>query len=93
MRVKCYNLERVTMMLDIHVPSKIQQLEDFLNLLKSNNVEIFSPPVTPGSGRARKSPITYLKANKWLDEYMEGQNLFSQIKGKFPVKPGYRDYQ
>lgn len=68
-------------------------LENFLELVRSNGVVIFQPPKSVGSGRARKTPETYLKANEWLDKYMREQNLWAAIKGKSIVKPCYRKFE
>jgi len=93
MNVKCYNFTRITNMLGIWSIPFSPDLDKFLKLMRDNDVEIFQPPKSVGSGRARKRPQTYLKANSWLDQYMREQNTWAVLKGKSPVKPGYREYK
>jgi hypothetical protein len=92
-QVKCYNYNSVTRMLDICHANKCDDLDDFLRLLDKHEVKVFQPPKAVGSGRARKKPETYLMANKWLDQYMCEQNTWAVLKGKIPVKPGYKKYE
>lgn len=91
MKVKCYNFNRITKMLDIWHNDFSPDLDKFLRLMHSNEVEIFQPPRAPGSCRGRRLPQTYLKANHWLDQYMREQNTWAVLKGKSPVKPGYKE--
>ena len=78
-------------MLDIWHSDFSVELNTFLELLRSNDVLVFQPPKSPGSGRARKLPQTYLRANPWLDKFMREQNTWAILKGKSPVKPGYKE--
>lgn len=91
--VKCYHFTRITAMLGIWEAGFSDELDKFLTLIRANGVEVFQPPRTPGSGRARKRPETYLKANPWFDQYMREQNTWAVLKGKTPVKPGYKKYE
>lgn len=93
MNVKCYNYTKITQMLGIWENGFSDELDKFLKLIRDNDVVIFQPPKSPGSGRARKRPETYLKANSWLDQYMKEQNTWAALKGKRIVKHGYKKYE
>lgn len=90
MTVKCYNYIQVVRMMGFDDPANISEYERWLELLFSNGVNVFSPPKSVGSGRARKQLLKYFKTNKWFDQYMREQNTWAVLKGKTPVKPVYR---
>jgi hypothetical protein len=80
-------------MLGIHTIDKRNELDAFLKLVAFNDVKIFQPPKSVGSGRARKQLGTYLKANKWLDNYIKQQNTIAVLMERRPVKPTYKKYE
>jgi len=88
--VKCYNFENVQRLLDYHKPENMEQYESWLSLIFNNGVRVFTTPKSVGSGRARKQPVKYLSTNDWFDQYMKEQNTWQALKGKTPVKPGYK---
>lgn len=93
MNVKCYSYIQVVRLLDFDNTKNITQFENWLEMLFNNGVRVFSPPKSPGSGRARKKQLKYFKTNKWFDQYMREQNTWATLKGKTPVKPVYKKHQ
>ena len=91
MKVRCYTLVSVTDMLDIGLPNKIKEFENFLKLLVENDVQIFTPDRAPGSGRARKQILTYLRSNEWLDKYIKQHNIIATLMNRKICKPTYRE--
>jgi hypothetical protein len=92
-KVKCYNYMNVVKMFDYDHPDNMDQYEIWLTMLYKNGVRVFEPPKSVGSGRARKKPAKYFKSNQWFDRYMCEQNTWAALKGKTPVKPGYKKYE
>lgn len=90
---KCYTFTSVLKMLDIHKPNQLNEVQDFLKLLDEHEVIIFQPRKSPGSSRARRMILTYLKSNKWLDQYIKEQNTWAVLKGRTSVKPQYKRYE
>lgn len=88
---RCYNFNHVTRMLGINGPNHIEHIQEFLQLLDEHEVEIFQPPKSPGSGRARKHVMTYLRATPWLDKYIKQQNLIAVLMDRRICKPTYRE--
>ena len=93
MKVKCYNYIHVVRMFDYDLYENIDQYESWLSMIYSHGVRVFEPPKSVGSGRGRKQPVKYIKANEWFDRYMREQNIWMALKGKTPVKPGYKNYE
>ena len=89
--VKCYNLISVTDMLGFTL-DKYKEYDEFLKLIHDNGVVVFTPPFYP-NGPTRR-PFTYLKTNKWFDDYISKNNVMSVLKGNGKIaKPTYRKYE
>jgi hypothetical protein len=93
MKVKCYNYMSVVRMFDYDKYENIDEYESWLAMLYHNGVRVFEPPKSIGSGRARKQPVKYFKTNEFFDRYMKEQNIWMTLKGKTPVKPGYKEFE
>jgi hypothetical protein len=80
-------------MFDYDLYENIDEYEKWLSMIYTNGVCVFEPPQSVGSGRARKQPQKYIKTNEWFDRYMKEQNIWMALKGKTPVKPGYKEFE
>ena len=90
--VKCYNFNRVLQLLELDNHMKYEAMESFVERLYNNGCRIFTPPHYRGPGVMRH-PEQYILTNSWFDKFMSEQNTWAVLKGKSPVKPGYKKYQ
>jgi hypothetical protein len=90
--VKCYKLVTVCEIFNFNTVNNHAEYVDFLDLIRSNGVVVFTPPFYP-NGPTRR-PFTYLTTNKWFDEVISKQNMMNVLKGNGRVaKPTYRKYE
>lgn len=87
MQVKCYNFEDTQQVLGF------KDDEELLVYMDNHDLELFTTPTTPGSGRARKRKLWYIRSTPEFDKTIKQQNLINSLLNKPTIKPIYKKYE
>ena len=88
-KVKCYNIKRITELLNKST-NPAASLKEYMKLREYS--ETFQPPYCRFTSGPVKRPEWYIRATPEVDAFMKGHNLWAVLRGIRPVKPGYKKY-
>jgi hypothetical protein len=85
-KVKCYTYVTVSQM----IGSPPWDSNKILGLVNDYKLTVFRPPTTPGAGRGRRTPLSYITTNPEFDKYIKEQQVIATLVGRPIAKATYR---